>query len=578
MLTISCSPSHNAIDDGSSSSYEPPENQPSFFSCSSGDSRLPGVTPLKKLNKYEIENSIEDLFGFYLNAAEVSSIKTQIQPFLDAIPDEEVEKNMDIFDQSVTDVHINAQILLAEKVAEIITGSNNLKSKVMGSCSSNLNNQGCKTNFITNFGKLVYRRPLSPEDINWYLGVLNDHTDGYENALTALLSSPYFIYHYEVGEEYAQNSNSNTVSLDPYERISKLSYFYLQSMPDEALFTAAQDKSIMTSEGVQGQVNRLMAMPKVRTRLTYFLSKQLFKLKKTPEYETSLASLNSMLAELTVTETLENRRQHMIQEVIDYMDHMIWVQKGGFKDLMTSDLVFPRTADLAEIYDSPVWNGNNNSPVRAPAGKRSGLLTRAHFLFTGTQSTRPIMRGVHIYNDYLCGSLPPPADNSSPANSVIEDHFSEKQIVKGITEIPGTSCVGCHKGIINPLGFPMEIYDSFGRWRVTENIYYSEAHANKGNVLTTKPVESEASLSLGSELTFDVTDGVDLVNKISTNRKALACFNSKLWSFTMKSPSKIGENDCAISSLYDVMGSKNSIFEALKEIPLQPEFFKRTVK
>ena len=49
-------------------------------------------------------------------------------------------------------------------------------------------------------------------------------------------------------------------------------------------------------------------------------------------------------------------------------------------------------------------------------------------------------------------------------NEVIDSMLPEVT-TKAITEQPGSTCVQCHKTVINPFGFAFENFDPIGRWR-----------------------------------------------------------------------------------------------------------------
>lgn len=247
---------------------------------------------------------------------------------------------------------------------------------------------------------------------------------------------------------------------------------------------------------------------------------------------------------------------------------------------MTSNLVFPLTDDLAEVYGTNKWNGSYDlaNLVRAPEKQRSGLLTLAHSLFTGIRSTRPIMRGVHLYQRFLCGHLPTPADNNTPEGIVLEDHFSERQRIKEMTEAPGSSCVTCHANPINPLGFAFEQFDSFGRFRLNEDVYHKESSVNKGQVLLKKPVDSKVTFQFPKGQEKDYNGGVDLSYDLASNPQAQACFARNLWRFANSYPYKVGESECAAEDIYKSGLNQGSILDMLKSVPLQPEFILKKVE
>src|SRR4029078_12096296 len=100
-------------------------------------------------------------------------------------------------------------------------------------------------------------------------------------------------------------------------------------------------------------------------------------------------------------------RQAMIDDVVGMLDYYTWTQPSGIAALFTSDLSFARDALLAKRYGVAAWTGTA-APPALPAGQRSGLLTRALFLSSGTANTRPIMKGVFVRTNILCDTIPPP--------------------------------------------------------------------------------------------------------------------------------------------------------------------------
>ncbi len=553
--------------------------------CEAGDPRLPEASPLKRLSAEEIKNSIEDLIAPHLSNNQLNSIMQRLQPLIDAVPDdnEENEEGMDLAIQTVTVKHVEQQILISELVAnELVQNTQAMNSLVGSNCYQNTADNNCKINFLNQFGLRVLGRPLDQDDRTHYLNVMDQHADSYRNVIAALLSSPGFIYHEEFGDnDLAVESEDRVVAMGPYERAAKLSYLYLRSLPDSELLQAAADGSIMTPQGVDAQVSRLLNSQKVRTRLTESFANQWLHLDQTKEARDDIAEVRTRLQDLAPGIAPAERRQNMIQEVYDYFDYLIWEQQASYTDLMASDLVFPRSQDLANTYGTDLWDGTYNidSLVRAPAGERAGLLTKAQFLFTGTGSTRPIMRGVSIYEDFLCGNLTLPPDNSDPEGVVITDDMTDQEYVRTITEVPGTACVSCHQKIINPIGFTLDNFDSMGRFRQQERVFQPEGSGNEGQVLVTKPVDAQNTIELTGLIEGDFNGGVELAHELARNAMAKACFASKLWNFSQKQNLRLRDDGCAVKSIYETIEfNQGSVLDALREIPLQPEFFRRTIQ
>ena len=81
-----------------------------------------------------------------------------------------------------------------------------------------------------------------------------------------MLQSPQFLYRFELGSTPTGNYAKPT----PYEIASRLSFIYLQSMPDAALFAAADKGELATPAQIEAQARRLLADPKGGRLLDYF--------------------------------------------------------------------------------------------------------------------------------------------------------------------------------------------------------------------------------------------------------------------------------------------------------------------
>ena len=573
-----CSPFESSFDDSSNSFSQ------LNLKCSSDDKRNPKPQTIKRLSKLELHHTLIDLFEPYVTS-DISNFITIVSEAIDIFPKNDVVESgaMDLADSGVSVNHLEEILNLSDRISNYFVTDNNGRA-LFGDCMMiTTPAESCVRDFISSFGSRIFRKKMTEEDVDFYYQTFITNESGLKNLLSSLLSSPLFFYHIEIGEKdiVSDDINSQTISLTAYERINKLSYLFLQSMPDEELFKVAESGDIMRPEIVRAQVNRLLESPKVRQRLTRYFANQWLHLDEELEIRDNIASVNSEVGQLSVNETSENRINNMTNEVYDYFDYIIWEQKARYVDLMTSDLVFPKTADLAEIYGTNVWNGGYQLEdlVRAPANERSGLFTRAHFLFTGGPSTRPIMRGVEVYRNFLCGSLSLPADNSNPDGVVITDDMTDMEQVRAATEVPGTSCIGCHQSIINPIASTFQNYDAFGRFQFKERIYQPNTSDLMGQILIEKPVNSQSTIQIGQLFDANVQDAVDFSKKMATSAHARACFTSKVWNFAMKENLKFGSNPCAIQSMYErLTQSDGSIIEVFRNIVNQPEFFKRTIQ
>ena len=578
LLLSGCFNGNFAVNDNFLPSLSPANK---VLSCKPSDKRNPLSSQTKRITHEQLVYSIRDLFSHYLTSSEVGNLLNDASDEIANLPEEHHEE-MNLYDRSLTQTHIEKYMELSESLADFVISNPALLTKVAGGCSSDASDYTCTTSFIRSFGKRAFRRPLSDEQVNFFLNAYQAReSEGYRNLIVLILSSPSFTQLVEFGDGSIPDQDG-FVRLSDYEIASKLSYFYLRSLPDDELLQAAQNGELSTQQGVKKQVDRLLSLPKVRQRLTMAFANQWLKLDETPSINDSTEAMKDILLGFNHGLSYSQQRTNLIQEVYDYFDYLIWEQHADFNELMTSNLVFPRTDDLAEIYNTEKWNGSYelNSLIEAPIGERAGLLTQAHFLFTGLESTRPIMRGVHVYKRFMCGELPSPADNNTPQGVVLEDHFTERERTKAITEQPDSTCVQCHKTVINPIGFAFENFDSFGRFRSQAHVYHPEGSGSAGEVLITKPIDSQtqATLPYGESTSFD--NGVDLARNVASNIQAEACFAKTVWKFATAENSKFGEDDCAPLELFEAgrLESQGSIFEIFRSVALQPEFVKKKVE
>src|SRR6185436_9585692 len=177
------------------------------------------------------------------------------------------------------------------------------------------------------------------------------------------------------------------------------------------------------------------------------------------------------------------------------LDYYTWTSPAGLSALLTSDLSFARDARLAKLYGVAAWNGTG-APPSLPAGQRAGLLTRALFLSTGTANTRPIMKGVFVRTNVLCDTIPPPPPGANAKPPELGPNMTTRESVEAITEMPKTTCAGCHANLINPLGYATEDFDALGRFRSAQRLF-----DGSGAETGTKPIDTRVvpQVNLGDQ-------------------------------------------------------------------------------
>jgi hypothetical protein len=128
--------------------------------------------------------------------------------------------------------------------------------RALAPCAAGLSADACAGQFIEKFLSRAFRRPATAAELAAMMGVYQAGTpDGYDGAIRlvieATLQSPSFVYRSELG----QRSTPELANLTSYEVASELSFLFLDSGPDDALWTAAAANELETPEGVSKQID-----------------------------------------------------------------------------------------------------------------------------------------------------------------------------------------------------------------------------------------------------------------------------------------------------------------------------------
>lgn len=178
------------------------------------------------------------------------------------------------------------------------------------------------------------------------------------------------------------------------------------------------------------------------------------------------------------------------------------------------------------------WKTWDYPPIQpAKISNRKGLLTHPAWLIAHSQNleTDPIHRGKWIREKLLADTIP---DVPITVDAVIppDPHKTLRQRMENRT---GDSyCWRCHQKM-DPLGFPFEMYDDFGRYRTEENLEHpdnliKEAKRGEPNsfgaslaVYKTLPVDARGVLKGTDDpkLDGDVKDAFDMIDRLAKSEK-----------------------------------------------------------
>jgi Protein of unknown function (DUF1588)/Protein of unknown function (DUF1585)/Protein of unknown function (DUF1592) len=178
------------------------------------------------------------------------------------------------------------------------------------------------------------------------------------------------------------------------------------------------------------------------------------------------------------------------------------------------------TPRYKEPKDTPVfWDYPVEQPFRV--ANRKGLLTHPAWLiaFSANTASDPIRRGRWIREKLLAGVVP---DVPITVDAKVPDdpHQSLRERVHAVTQ--SAACVKCHSRM-NALGYPLEQFDDFGRFRTFEPLEHPDNLIKTGNgkstfdVYKTKPIDPSGVLSGTGDPKLDgeVKDSFDLIDRLA---------------------------------------------------------------
>lgn len=335
----------------------------------------------------------------------------------------------------------------------------------------------CATKFVTEFGARVFRRPLSPAEVERYvrkIAAAPDFSGGAQLAVETMLQSPNFLFHLADGD---------------YGTASRLSYFLWDTMPDAELFRAARAGELRDKQGVERQVRRMLDDPRAQESLDEFLAQWLrFDRLRTAIRDRRLYP--EFTAELVSAMTEETRR---------LFRSVVWEDRN-FLEFYTAEYAFV-SPELAKLYGIVAPQKPWDKVLLPKETGRAGFLGQGTFLALTSKpaDTSPTERGIFVREHLLCQSVPPPPPglNASLPPVTDEKPIGTRERLK--EHLSNQVCASCH-GLVDPIGFGLEHYDAIGRFREKENITIYPTADQMVKRTKLKPTEYKLSIDAGGQV------------------------------------------------------------------------------
>ena len=571
---LSCT---GTLGDGNPANEPPPTSSTSAFKCDA--TLVPATVPLRRLSKVQYEKTVGDLVAFALPGS-AAAVMATISPMMADVPDDvrkgpsEKYGGLKRLDQTVQQASVDQAYAIAVAVGAALTSTPERLAAAAGECAVDgdaSNDTACLEAFIRKLGERALRRDVTDDDVAFYRDVAASppyDAPDYADVIAMLLASPGFLYFVEHGAADAPPGTADA-RLSAHELATRLSYHFWQTMPDAELLDAARSGAILTEEGYAAQVARIFADSRTAVALRAFYSEWLFRPDLDPlDSRLGTPNFDAFRGDFKPTSGL---RERMFDEVSEMAMFYSLGAEGKFDDLFSSTRSFATTDDLAALYGVPTWNGKS-TPPDFPDSTRAGLLGRAAMTATGSANTRPIMKGVFIRRALLCEDIPPPPNNASASKPEPKQNLTTRAAVEQLTEKEGTACAGCHKVLINGLGFATEGFDALGRSRVVETIFDRDT----GEKLAKLPIDTRSLPMVKSGDSAESYGILDLNRLMLESGKPQACFAREYFRYTFAREEDLTRDGCALAGLQKILLAHGSFSSVLRAIALDPAFRQRS--
>ena len=404
-----------------------------------------GYQAVRLLTRNQYQHSIEDLLGVNFDISAQLPVDLESGSFTN-------NNQLNVLDSAYV-----GYITVAKEIAQWSADRNFSGLLQCGSF-----NQSCATSFIDNHAWKMIRRPFSNDERHRYLNMAKgestqgDVKQGIQLAISALLSSPQFLYRHEIGEPVSGLGNG-VFKLTPYELASFLSYAFSNTTPDDTLLQAAKNNQLVSDVQIENQVSRLLDTASAQSMMEELVHNWL--------------GTDLILNQQKDASQFANFKQvapHMMAELSKTFSHTMLDKNEKYESLYNPDYAFINQT-LGQHYN--LGGGTGNALQKVFTQERGGILLSGAFLsrWAHTDESNAVTRAVHIRRDMLCQDIPnPPSgvslslkDKEGELADFLEDPTTTQRMRFHRTTEFGT-CSACHTEIINPLGFGLEDFNAVG--------------------------------------------------------------------------------------------------------------------
>jgi len=418
----------------------------------------PGFERMRRLTHTEFDNTVRDLFGVDLNPT-------------DRFPDELTGSSG--FDNSSNTLFLQPSLMeryiaVAERIVDLAlpempTTETHRRTRALvftARPDGDLSDTEAAETVLRGFLTRAYRRPPNDDEVTQAIDQYDagrtsglGHEDAVKQVLQSALISPKFLLRVEAGHE-----GPDPFPVSDWELASRLSYFLWSSMPDQELFDVAARGELRDPVTLERQVDRMLADAKADTLGTVFAAQWLgFQHVGTRIW---LDPIDNPWCTATLMTAMRDESSLFFLSLLR--------ENRPIGRLIDADYTYVNEELATTLYGMEGVRGDHMRRVSLDDPNRGGLIGQASILAltSNYKDTSPVKRGHYILETLLGTPPPPPPPNVGVLSEEVADmrELSFREKVEMHSENP--TCRVCHSKI-DPIGFGLENFDYFGRWRDT---------------------------------------------------------------------------------------------------------------
>ena len=411
-----------------------------------------GSRVMRRLNHADYNNTVRDLLGTSLRPA-------------DKLPDDETAEGFDTVGE-VLSLSLSHLETLEQASGQLIDELYALpeadgRRRAVLVCQLQAGSETtCARQILSGFARRAYRRPVTDDEVSALVRLVDkvraageSYEGGLKAALSSILLSPNFLYMVEK----VPGGAGTVAAVNDHELATRLSYFLWSSMPDAALFAAAETGAL-TRDPVKlaAEARRMLADPKAEALTRDFVGQWLTlrRLELVEPDKNTFPQYDQALRDAAVRET-----QLFLQALFE--------DNAPPETLLTARFTFVNER-LSDHYGLSL-TGSDFQRVDLSQTQRVGILSQASFLMQTSHPafTSPTKRGIWVLEQLLCSPPPPfPMNMDIPPLATPVENETLRQKLEKHRQSP--ACASCH-AVMDPIGLGLENFDAIGGYRTVEN-------------------------------------------------------------------------------------------------------------